>query len=120
MRKTRNDIITVCLLLVLVASALLVFKIAKTQGNSVEVLSGGEVIFSLPLDSDTERVIESKNGKNILVIKNGKASVRSASCPDKICVNHSAISRSGETIVCLPNELVIRVVGEKSELDVNL
>ncbi len=120
MRKTRNDIITVCLLLVLVASALLVFKIGKTQGNSVEVLSGGEKIFSLPLSENTERIIESKNGTNILVIKNGKASVRSASCPDKICANHNAVFRVGETIVCLPNELVIRVVGEDSGLDANL
>lgn len=120
MRKTRNDIITVCLLLVLAISALLVFKIGKTQGKSVEILSGGEKLFSLPLDSDTERIIESKKGSNVLVIKNGKASVRSASCPDKICANHNAISRVGETIVCLPNELVIRVIGEDDGLDANV
>ena len=70
MRKTRNDIITVCLLLVLVVSALLVFKIGKTQGKSAEILSGGEVLFSLPLSVDTERVIESKNGKNIPLFEN--------------------------------------------------
>ena len=120
MRKTRNDIITVCILLDLVISAFLVFKIGKTQGNSVEILSGGERIFSLKLTEDTERIIESKNGSNTLVIKDGKAYVTSASCPDKICAKHNAISRVGETIVCLPNELVIRVVGEENGLDANI
>ena len=45
-------------------------------------------------------------------IKNGKVSMIKADCPDKICVNHAAISKKGETIVCLPHKVVIEVVDQ--------
>ena len=32
-----------------------------------------------------------------------------ADCPDQICVNHLAISRDGESIICLPNKVVIAI-----------
>jgi len=49
------------------------------------------------------------SGKNVLVIENGEASIKSATCPDKICVSHRKISKSGETIVCLPNKVVVEI-----------
>ena len=49
--------------------------------------------------------------ENVLVIKDGVAFVESADCPDEVCVAHLPISREGETIVCLPHRLVIRIVG---------
>ena len=48
--------------------------------------------------------------ENIIIIKDGKASMAKADCPDKICVNHAAISKKGETIVCLPHKVVVEVV----------
>ena len=41
-----------------------------------------------------------------------------ADCPDQICVNHRPVSRNGESIICLPNEVVVSVKGgEEAELD---
>lgn len=54
--------------------------------------------------------IPGKVGKCILVISDGRADMESADCPNQICVHHSAISHTGETIVCLPNRVVIEVV----------
>ena len=52
-------------------------------------------------------------GNYYAVIKDGKAWVKEADCPDKICAKHRPISRSGESIICLPHKLVITVVNEK-------
>jgi len=58
------------------------------------------------------------NKTNYLVIKDGQADMVSADCPDKHCVHQKAISKKGETIVCLPNEVIIKVTsGEEAELD---
>lgn len=46
---------------------------------------------------------------NIVEIKSGKVSVTEASCKNQVCVKHGSISRTGETIVCLPNRLVVRI-----------
>ena len=57
-------------------------------------------------------------GYNILVIKNGKADVIEASCPDHVCVDQRAISKTGEAITCLPNKTVITVEGQgEAEID---
>ena len=57
-------------------------------------------------------------GKNTLVIKDGTARMEKADCPDQICVHHREISRNGESIICLPNQVVVSVKSsEESELD---
>lgn len=33
-------------------------------------------------------------------------------CPDKICMGMGWISQPGESIVCIPNRVVVRIVGE--------
>lgn len=58
------------------------------------------------------------NDTNYLVIKDNQADMIEADCPDKYCVNQRAISRKGESIVCLPNEVIVEVTGgEDAELD---
>ena len=55
---------------------------------------------------------------NLLMISDGTAFVSDADCPDKLCVKQRAISRNGESIICLPHKLVIRIVAkEESRLD---
>ena len=79
----------------------------------------GAIYGTYPLDVDKEIPIQ-KDGKttNLLVIKDGKADVTEADCPDKLCVHQKAISKTNETIVCLPNKVVVQVIGTgESELD---
>ena len=51
-------------------------------------------------------------------IENGKADITEASCPDHVCVDQRAISKTGEAITCLPNKTVITVDGEE-EADID-
>lgn len=55
---------------------------------------------------------------NTLVIVDGEARMEDAKCTDKICVNHKPVSKKGESIICLPNKVIIEVIkGETGELD---
>ncbi|MCH5165852.1 MAG: NusG domain II-containing protein [Clostridiales bacterium] len=49
-------------------------------------------------------------------IKSGKVWVTDADCHDKICERTGAISRSGQTIVCLPHGIVVSIGGGQSDL----
>lgn len=46
---------------------------------------------------------------NTLVIKDGVVDMIFADCPDQICVKHASISKVGETIICLPNQVVVTI-----------
>ncbi|MDR7870282.1 MAG: NusG domain II-containing protein [Tissierellaceae bacterium] len=55
--------------------------------------------------------LETEYGYNLIEIGNNEIRVIDADCPDKIDVKQGSISRIGETIVCLPNKMVIEIKG---------
>ena len=115
-RRIRNDLILIAsVLIITVVGALLLF-FGGEAGNYAVVSYDGNEIARYPLDTDREETILTGDGggwRNVLVIKDGKASVTEADCPDGLCVSHRSISKIGETIVCLPHKLVISIVGEE-------
>ena len=54
--------------------------------------------------------IPGKVGKCVMVIDGAEVYMESADCPNQICVHHSSISHKGETIICLPNRVVIEII----------
>jgi len=64
--------------------------------------------------------IETKYGYNLIEIGDEKVRVIEADCPDKIDVKQGYISNIGETIVCLPNRLIIEIKGIDSNMEVDI
>lgn len=120
MKKTKNDIILIAVLLLFAAAGLLLFSALKTGGDTVVVLIDGVESASYPLAVDTEVVIKTENGTNVLVISGGRAYVKTADCPDGICAAHRPVHNVGETIVCLPHSLVIKVESKTSESSLDI
>ena len=111
-RKIRNDLILIGSLIALLALIGLMFWLLRGEGDTVVVEVDGKVVGTYALDVD--RTVEIRTGDggkelNLLVIKDGKAYVETATCPDGICATHRPISRQGESIVCLPHKVVITV-----------
>ena len=82
------------------------------EAELVEVWSEGELLYSLRLDVNQEVVVQSQNGINVVTVKNGKVAVTEADCPDGYCMARGWCS-SGTQIVCLPNRLVLKFVGNR-------
>ena len=79
----------------------------RPDGDCVVVMMDGKEFGVYALSEDAEIVIG--DGHNVLIIKDGKAYMEYADCPDGICTSHRPISREGESIVCLPNKVVATV-----------
>jgi hypothetical protein len=62
---------------------------------------------------DEEFMIESSRGINKVVIHDGKIGIVEANCKDEICIREGFIGEVGERIVCLPNRLVIEIIGKQ-------
>ena len=112
----KNDLILAGTVLVF-AAVILIFQLFLNDGGEhlVEISVGGERFGTYDLTDN--RTIE-VGGTNRVVIEDGAAHMEWADCPDQICVNHRAVSKNGESIICLPNQVVVTVVSpEESELD---
>ena len=119
----KNDVILIAVLLVaavLTAVGMRIWQMNNTKDAAkVVVTIDGQVYGTYPLSEDRTEKIELPDGTyNILTISDGYADVTEASCPDQICVKHNHIKYSKESIVCLPNKVVVTVEGgEDNEID---
>ena len=127
-RLKKKDIVLMIIILVVAGSCVLLHRIIvavltfglqllKTtdEYSEVEIQVNGELYGRYRLEQDQEIDV---NDKNKVLIKDRKVRMEDADCPDQICVNHRAISRDGESIICLPNQTVVTIRGgEEPEVD---
>lgn len=115
----REIVLAAAVLLAALACGLAWHLLHREPGAWAVVEVEGRETARYPLAEDCRVVIEGYDGgRNTLVIEEGSAHVTDASCPDRLCEKQGRISANGETVVCLPNRVVITVQGgEGTALD---
>lgn len=112
----KRDFILIGIIVVLIAAVCLTVFLTKEEGACVIVRVDGQQVATYSLTENGEYSLN--GGTNILCIKDGKAFLTEANCPDHLCVKQGKIDQTGETITCLPNRLTVTVYGaEDSEID---
>ena len=114
-RKFLYDIILVFALLCVGLFVFLIVILSREDGLAVRVKAEDTTVGEFSLSEDGEYSLN--GGTNILVIKDGKAYMKEASCPDGLCKRQGKISHSGERILCLPNRVVVEVLGESDFIE---
>ena len=114
-RKEKNDLIFIAVLLFLAGIAALYLILFRSEGDLVTVTVDGKLFGEYSLSEDRTVEIKQGDGYNILVIEDGYARVEDASCPDGICSAHKPVKHDGESIICLPNKVVIEVHSSSDE-----
>lgn len=119
-KNKRNDLILIGIVLVLAVVSFVVFNVYRgntiTKGEVV-VKVDGKTFGTYNLNRDQKISIKSGDHLNILEIKDGKAKMIEADCPDQVCVNQKAIDRNLESIICLPNKILVEIKGEEGAVD---
>lgn len=62
--------------------------------------------------------IDTDYGHNVIEIHGNGAAIVEADCRDQLCVKIGKITRANQTSICLPNRLSIKLVSNKSDVDV--
>lgn len=106
-----------CTLLLTVGLWLSSERAARRGTLAVEITVAGQPVERCSLDENRELLVEGIGGTNRVVIRDGRVTVSEADCPDGICVRHRSISRSGQSIVCLPHRVCVTVVGGTPTVD---
>lgn len=106
-----------CLIVgILLAAGLAAFLMYAPYGRkaaaAVVIEQDGREVMRLPLSEDRTVRIESESGYNAIHITGRGAEVTETDCPDQICQKQGEITALGESIICLPHRLVIRLTGD--------
>ena len=82
-----------------------------TENLTVVVSIDGTEADRFPLDGEGEHTYAA-GGYTVQVVESGEGVfVASSDCPTQDCVHTGTISRGGQSIVCLPARLSVRLVG---------
>lgn len=115
--KKQDFIIIAVVLVVAIGLFVGLYVLNGDSGSNVQVEIDGKVVDSFSISESLEKEYKTDGGTNVVVIKDGKVLMKSADCPDKICVQHKQIYRKGESIICLPHKVVVTVVGDSPNDD---
>ncbi|MDD2503579.1 MAG: NusG domain II-containing protein [Clostridia bacterium] len=115
----RGDILVYLLIILLIVGSYagLGWMGRGSQHNKVLVEVDGTLqgSYDLPTGSNIREIlIDAGDGRyNQMILTSTGVSIKEASCPDQICVNWGNINKPGQTIVCLPHKVVIRIIGNQ-------
>lgn len=120
-----GDFIIVALLVVLsfVPLAIFTYQNASANGDNLHVVvsADGEVVHEMELKNDHTREIyefvDDHGHENTIVREGQMVYMADASCTDLLCVQQGEITEIGETIVCLPNRVLVEITSDTPDTD---
>ena len=106
----KADIILLIIILAVGIPLSVLSLTAGTAGDKVQISADGEVYGIYPLDEDGEIEVTEDGHTNHITIKDGQVSMSYSTCLNQVCVDTGAISETKDSIVCLPNRVVVEII----------
>ncbi|MBQ9992339.1 MAG: NusG domain II-containing protein [Firmicutes bacterium] len=105
-----KDFLLILIIVIAAAILWLGFAFLSPAENAAAVISvDSKQAIKLDLQKDGIYEIKGMLYPCTVEIKNGRIRMESSQCPDKICEHTGFISHSGQSIVCLPNRVIIEL-----------
>ena len=122
MKKT--DLALILSVLAIAGFFYALYYFTRAGGTRVDIFIGGELYNSVALNGQSaEFLIDTGCGFNAVSIfsdENGNGvAVSDADCPGRDCVRAGKITKRGQTIICLPHRLLVRIEADAGEGEVD-
>ena len=109
---TRADKILIISLIIISAASYPVAKYLASRGSYLEIEVEGQTRSVVRMDRDRDITVEGRLGPTVIRIDDDGARFIQSPCIDKKCIESAPIKDAGEIAVCVPNRVMIRVLGE--------
>ena len=104
----RNDLIlNILIILLCISVPICLFVFENDEEKRVIVSSEGCEVYDMPIDKNGQAEI---NGVTVIV-ENGRVRVGKSDCPDRLCMKMKDAQNVGDSIICVPNKVSVRIVG---------
>ncbi len=115
--KSYKEIITILLLLAVFAAAMFLLS-PNTTAIAAKIEHDCETVATVMLRGETQTY--TLPADESVVLEYGETGIRfiSSDCPDKLCIHAGNLSHAGEIAACLPNDVIVTVVGEGTDVTV--
>lgn len=108
---TKADIVLFIVILVLGTAISAYAFVGGDKGEQVVIKVRGVEQGRYKLSENKSIDLKQHSHTNTVLIKDGKVKMKYSDCNNQNCVHQGEISRTNESIVCLPNRVSIEIVG---------
>ncbi len=119
MRK--NDFWLILVLLVLATGSWFLFRSDSTAKDKVLVVRKDQQVLQRielkKVTSETKLIVPVEHGELVIAYDKDGGRVISSPCPDQVCVHQGKITRSGQTIACVPEKVLVTLTTAAKEND---
>lgn len=113
----RGDCVIVLCALALMAGLYLGLWTPAGHGTEVSIWVAGEERHRLPLNEDRLLDVTGAIGISTVEVRDGRVRVLKSPGPYQVCMRAGWLRDSGESAVCLPNQVVVQVTGPNPRFD---
>lgn len=110
-KVTQSEVLLIAVVLLFSIAAILWNWSGDSKGDRhggiVAVHHQGKLLERVGLENDT--IVVLPNGEMKIELKDSRVRVAWSNCPNQLCVNTGWIKTPGETIVCVPNKVLIEI-----------
>lgn len=116
--KKSGKIMAICFSVAALAAAagIVYLNSASDEKKFACIYEEGNLIHKIDLSSVVKPYSITVGG-NVILVEKGQISMLEADCPDGLCIKQGAISDDARPIVCLPNNVVIKLTNDESDVD---
>jgi hypothetical protein len=111
---THGDRVLLISLFGVIVSSFFLMNLVGDQGEHAVVLKAGKPLHKLNLFEPSRTAFEGSIGEVVVETRNGSIAVISSQCQNRVCVKTGWRSKRGDVIVCVPNTIVVRILGATS------
>lgn len=92
----------------------------SSSGDKVVVTVAGEPFGVYDLHKDQTVDVTQNGHTNHITIKDGTVAMAYSDCANQVCVETGAVSETKDSIVCLPNKVIVEITGKNAGGDVDV
>lgn len=117
LKFNRFDALVALIIALLAVAAALWFYLPRSQSGQLTVVISvaGEETRRVPLSDFTETTVIGGGYTLRVGTRDGGVAVTDSDCPTQDCVHTGVITRAGQSIVCLPAQVVVHLEGTASD-----
>ena len=115
----KNDIRLIVIIILIAWIILFIFSITKKKAKIDKVYYRNDLILNINLGIDKTYEVMGENGKVVIEVLDDKIRVVEENSPYHLCSKQGFISNAGQSIICLPNKIIIKLPNEDIDTEVS-
>ena len=113
----KADIVLFCILLIAGTGLSVLSFTSASAGEKVEITVDGSLYGTYSLSENQVIEVAQEDALNKITIKDGYVQMSYSTCKNQVCTNHGKINKTNESIVCLPNRVMIKITGGEEDFE---